>query len=110
MDLLAFVLSAGHGDAKVKMSPQVAASWGYFDPRSNTWNEDVLGRQLGSSVAARLLPGIAAVGQEVGRTPPPAAGSFLGRFGIGEGVPVTVPTGDMQVIDSHEPWSLTGKG
>lgn len=67
-------------------STQLAASWGYFDTVSGTWNSDQLSA---AGLPSGLLPDVA----------PPCrrAGSLNGAwYGVPSGTPVHVALGDMQ--------------
>lgn len=68
------------------MTTQNAASWGYFDTTSNTWNIDILERE---KFPVNLLPKIVESGQ---------IGGTLQEtwYGIPQGTPVGAALGDLQ--------------
>jgi hypothetical protein len=68
------------------MTPHLAASWGYFDPVSNTFNEDSL-----AEFPQRMIPMVAAVGQKIG-----VLMEKFGKLKVGD-VNVYGTLGDMQV-------------
>nr|XP_012634765.1 sedoheptulokinase [Microcebus murinus] len=68
------------------MSDQNAASWGYFNTQSQSWNSEIL---KGSGFPIHLLPDIAEPGSVAGRT----SHTWLE---IPKGTPVGVAMGDLQ--------------
>ncbi|XP_037348490.1 sedoheptulokinase isoform X1 [Talpa occidentalis] len=68
------------------MSDQNAASWGYFNSRSQSWNLEIL---RASGFPVHLLPDISEPGSMAGRT-------SRGWFEIPKGTPVGVALGDLQ--------------
>uniref|UniRef100_A0A8C9A9U8 Sedoheptulokinase n=1 Tax=Prolemur simus TaxID=1328070 RepID=A0A8C9A9U8_PROSS len=68
------------------MSDQNAASWGYFNTQSQSWNSEIL---KGSGFPVHLLPDIAEPGSVAGRT------SHV-WLEIPKGTPVGVAMGDLQ--------------
>ena len=70
----------------VKTSDQIAASWGYFDTVSSSWNESML---KDSGFPVDMLPEVMPSGSE--------AGNLCDQwFGIPAGTPVGVALGDLQ--------------
>nr|XP_055173979.1 sedoheptulokinase isoform X2 [Nyctereutes procyonoides] len=68
------------------MCDQNAASWGYFNTQSQSWNLEIL---RASGFPVHLLPDIAEAGSVAGRT-------SRAWFEIPEGTPVGVALGDLQ--------------
>lgn len=71
---------------KPVMSVQNAASWGYFNPTTCTWNKTIL---EGSGFPVHLLPDVVKAGTIVGNLPE-------SWFGIPIGTPVGAALGDFQ--------------
>ncbi len=82
-----FVVSMMSDSSAVSMSPQNAASWGYFDPVSGEWNKAVLAAQ---DFPLGLLPAVTAVGTRVGAL-------HHTWHDIQEKTPIVVALGDLQV-------------
>lgn len=68
------------------MSSQNAASWGYFNTSTNTWNKEILEK---SNFPVHLLPEVVKPNEIVGTLP-------NSWFGIPVGTPVGVALGDFQ--------------
>ncbi|KAM5272657.1 sedoheptulokinase [Ctenodactylus gundi] len=81
-----YVVAMLCGLSKPLMSDQNAASWGYFNTQSQSWNLEIL---KGSGFPTHLLPDIAEPGSAAGKT-------FHPWFGIPEGAQVGVAMGDLQ--------------
>ncbi|XP_038614996.1 sedoheptulokinase isoform X1 [Tachyglossus aculeatus] len=81
-----YVVAMLCGLKKPLMSDHNAASWGYFNTRSRTWNSEILSR---SDFPVHLLPDLAAPGSVAGRT-------SRDWCGIPKGTEVGVALGDFQ--------------
>ena len=75
--------------ARPLIDPADAASWGLFDIYSNSWDVKAIAA-LG--VSAAILPELVASGSAAGRL----STSYAGRWGLPQGIPVSVATGDNQ--------------
>lgn len=85
MDFVALKLTAGD---RAQMSPQNAASWGYFNTVEEQWNLDIL---QNSGFPVDMLPEIVQVGSDIGTLP-------SNWSVIPAGVKVKTPLGDLQVF------------
>ncbi|XP_060060147.1 sedoheptulokinase isoform X3 [Erinaceus europaeus] len=81
-----YVVAMLCGLPKPLMSDQNAASWGYFNTQSQSWNLEIL---RASGFPIHLLPDIREPGSVAGRT-------SLSWFEIPKGTPVGVALGDLQ--------------
>lgn len=94
MDYLVTILC---GLDRPVMSHQIAASWGYFNTETHSWNSDLL-KEAGFPV--HLLPMVTPTGSKVGEL----CDSF---FGIPKGTPVLAAMGDLQCSFKSAVQSLT---
>ncbi|XP_070334989.1 sedoheptulokinase isoform X2 [Odocoileus virginianus] len=81
-----YVVAMLCGLARPLMSDQNAASWGYFNTRSQSWNLEILGA---AGFPVQLLPDVAEPGSVAGRT-------SQAWFEIPRGTQVGVALGDLQ--------------
>lgn len=84
--IMDYLVSLLCGLDKPIMTPQTAASWGYFNTENKSWNTSIL-RKAGFPV--NLLPQVKEVGSEAGTLK-------SDWFSIPQGIPVLVALGDLQ--------------
>lgn len=83
------VLARATARKKTVIDPSNAASWGFFDLYSRSWNEAAAGRV---GVPREMLPSLAPSGAIVGLL----SDSFAARWGVPAGIPVGNALGDSQ--------------